>query len=97
MTKAAILNGDPKCPDLIASSVYDTKPVHYLIMSSGELRWVVCEKDMYNFDTGAKEPLQFLQMCYINDYNHQMGDVDIADHLRNNYRFDHWLRKRKWW
>ena len=26
-----------------------------------------------------------------------MGDVDVADKLRNNYRFDHWLRKRKWW
>ena len=26
-----------------------------------------------------------------------MGDVDIADQLRNNYRFDHLLRKRKWW
>ena len=26
-----------------------------------------------------------------------MGDVDVADKLRNNYWFDHWLRKRKWW
>ena len=27
-----------------------------------------------------------------------MGDVDIADQLRNNYWFDHWLRNRKrWW
>ena len=87
--KVAILKGEPKCPDLIATSVYDTKPVHYLSMSSEELKWVVCEKDVYNVDTGAKEPLQFLRMCYINDYNHQMGDVDVADQLRNNYRFDH--------
>ena len=66
-------------------------------MSSEELKWVVCEKDLYNVDTGAKEPLQCLRMCYINYYNHQMGDVDVANQLRNNYRFDHWLRKRKWW
>ena len=26
-----------------------------------------------------------------------MGDVDVADQLRNNYWFDHWLRKSKWW
>ena len=26
-----------------------------------------------------------------------MGDVDVADQLRNNYWFDHWLIKRKWW
>ena len=52
---------------------------------------------MYNVDTGTNEPLQFLLMCYINDYNHQMEDVDVADKLRDNYWFDHWLRKRKWW
>ena len=96
-TKAAVMKGDPNFPDLIATSVYDTKPVHFLIMSSEELKWVVCEKYVYNVDTGAKEPLQFLRMFYINDYNHQMGGVDVADQLRNNYRFDHCLRKRKWW
>ena len=67
MTKSAILKGNPNCPDLIETSVYDTNPVHYLRMSSEELKWVVCEKDVYNVHTGAKEPLQFLQMCYIND------------------------------
>ena len=51
---------------------------------------------MYNVDTGAKDPLQFLQMCYITYYNHQIGDVDVADQLRKNYRVDHWLGKCKW-
>ena len=96
-TKAEILKGDPKYPGLIATSVYNTKPVHYLSMSSEELKWVVYEKDMYNVDIGTKEPLQFSQMCYINDYNHQLGDVGVDDQLRKNYWFDHWLRKRKWW
>ena len=59
-TKSAVLKGYPNWPDLIATIVYDTKPVHYLSMSSEELKWVVCEKDVYNVDTGAKEPLQFL-------------------------------------
>ena len=61
------MKGDPNCPDLIARIVYDTKPVHYMSMSSEELRWVACEKDVYNFDTGDKEPLIFLQMCFINN------------------------------
>ena len=26
-----------------------------------------------------------------------MGHVDISDQIRNTYRFDHWLRNRKWW
>ena len=26
-----------------------------------------------------------------------MGSVDLADQKRNCYRFNHWLRNRKWW
>ena len=36
--KAAVLEGDPKCPNLVASSVYDAKRVHYLSMVSGEVK-----------------------------------------------------------
>ena len=57
----------------------------------------MCEKPVYNIDTGKKKLLKFQRMSYINDYNHGMGDDDIADQLRNNYRFDYIMRKRKWW
>ena len=30
-TKAVVLEGDPKCPHLVAISVYDTKPVNILV------------------------------------------------------------------
>ena len=34
----------------------------------------------------------------IDFYNHNMGSVDIADQLRNHYRYDtQWHRNRKWW
>ena len=26
-----------------------------------------------------------------------MNGADIADQLRNHYRIDRWMRKRKWW
>lgn len=96
MVKAAVLKGDNKCPDLVASSVYDTKPVHFLLMVCESFKWIVKEKDVYNVDTGMKEKMKFLCMAYIN-YNNEMGDVDIADQYCNVYRFDHWLRNRKWW
>jgi hypothetical protein len=37
-TKAAVLTGDPENPDLVAFSVYDTKPVHFLSMACTGLK-----------------------------------------------------------
>ena len=95
--KAAILVGDPGCPNLIASSVYDTKPVHYLSMISNSIKWVVKEKKVFNVDTNQVEKLEFLRLNQINDYNNGMGDVDLADQLRGVYRIDRFVRNRKWW
>ena len=50
--KSAVLEGDPGCPNLIASSLYDTKPVHYLRMVSESIQWVEKEKIVYNVETG---------------------------------------------
>eukprot|EP00957_Ditylum_brightwellii_P015355 1155713-Ditylum_brightwellii.AAC.1 len=38
MVKVAVLKGDPGCPDLVASSVYDTKSVHFLSMQCTEIK-----------------------------------------------------------
>ena len=40
---------------------------------------------------------QFLRTNLQNDYNHNINDVDMADHLRNHYQFDYWLSNRRWW
>lgn len=82
--------------DLDTTSVYDTKPVHFLSMVCKYLKWVLEEKIVYNVDTGINEKMKFLRMCYIYTYNHEMGDVDIPDQYQNVYRFDHWMRRRKW-
>ena len=95
--KAVVLEGDPRCPNLIASSVYDTKPVHYLSMISESIKWIVKEKKVFNVDSNEVETVRFLRLNQINDYNNGMGDVDIADQLRGVYRLDTWVRNRKWW
>jgi hypothetical protein len=82
---------------VVASSVYDTKPVHYLSMVSMRLEWIVVEKEVYNVETGKKEVLRFLRLNFINNYSHTMGHVDIADQLRGSFRIDAWIRNRKWW
>ena len=86
--KAAVLEGDPGCPNLIATSVYDTKPVHYLSMVSQSIEWIVKEKSVFNVDTNEVETLKFLRLNQINKYNLEMGGVDIADQLRGVYRID---------
>ena len=87
--KAARLVGDPDCPNLIASSEYDTKPVHYLSMVSDCIKWKKLERKVYNVHTNQMEMMEFLRLNLIHAYNHGMGDVDLVDQ---------WVRNRKrWW
>lgn len=95
--KVSVLKNDPGCPDLIAASVYDTKPVHFISMIAECIQWIVKERLVYNVDTGKSEVLRFLRLNVNDDYNNDMGHVDVSDQLRNHYRFDHWLRQYKWW
>ena len=95
--KAAKLVGDPECPHLVASSVYDTSPVHYLSMVSDSIKWVPKERKVFNVDTNCVEKLVFLRLNQIDSYNNGMGDVDLADQLRGVYRLDRFVRNRKWW
>ena len=44
--KSAVLVGDPDCPNLVASYVYDSKPVHYLSMVSSSIEWTAKEKNV---------------------------------------------------
>jgi hypothetical protein len=66
-------------------------------MIAEEIKWVVCEKKVYSSETSKVEAMKFLRLNINSDYNFRMNDVDRADQLRNSYRFDHWMRKRKWW
>jgi hypothetical protein len=46
--KAAVLEGDPDCPNLVAVSVYDTKPVHFITMVSECIEWVTKSRKVWN-------------------------------------------------
>ena len=63
--KADVLERDPGCPNIIASNVYDIKPVHYLSMVSKSIRWVEKEKMVYTVETGEVEDLKFLRLNQI--------------------------------
>jgi len=96
-TKAAVLEGDPECPNLVAFSVYDTKPVHFLTTACTSMKWIEKTKKVWDKDAGINTVLKFLRPTINDEYNNGMNNVDQADQLRGSYRFDRWMRKRKWW
>ena len=75
--KAAILEVDVACPNLLVCSIYGTKPVHYLSMVCDTLKWVAMEKPRFNVETSMVDTLIFLRMNKIHKYNNTMGGVDI--------------------
>ena len=64
---------------LIASSVSDTKPVHFLSTGARLLKWVSKKKKLYDKLANKDRIIEFLQMELQNDYNYSMNDVDILD------------------
>ena len=67
-TKVDVMKGNPKCQNLVASIVYDTKPVRYLSMVLSDLKWVLIEKYVLNVDAGRIETLCFLRINKIHNY-----------------------------
>jgi hypothetical protein len=51
-TKAAALEDDPECPNVVVFSVYDTKPVHFLSTSVKSLKWIEKAKKVYDPSKG---------------------------------------------
>ena len=62
-----------------------------------KIEWQRNTRKVFNPGSGSTQNVEYLRLNLINYYNHSMGDVDLANQLRNVYRFDHWLRQRKWW
>jgi Transposase IS4 len=80
---------------VVGISIYDSKPFFYLTTMDEALR-VVKTKE-YN-DPYTGEVKTTYRLNCIDNYNHGMHGVDVADQLRNEYRPDGlWWRNRKWW
>ena len=76
-------------------SIYDSKPFSYLTTMDDELHIVKTKE--YN-DPYTGEIRTTYRLNCINNYNHGMHGVDVADQLRNEYRPDGlWWRNKKWW
>jgi len=94
-TKAGVLEGDPKCPDIVAFSYYDSKPVNFVSTACTTLDWTEKSRKVFDVDAGAYVTMKFLHPNVTDEYNNGMNNVDQADQLRGTYCFDRWMRK--WW
>jgi len=97
LTKALVLEGDTECPNLVAFSVYDTKPVHFLLMSCSELKWLEKVKLVFDKKEEKRVQMRFLRCKVNDDYNNGMNGVDMTDQLRGSYQINRWMHKQKWW
>jgi Transposase IS4 len=59
-TLAAVLKGDDNCPDIVAVSVYDSKPVNSVSTIHKEIKWVENEKGVFSMVSGETESNKFL-------------------------------------
>ncbi|KAK3251406.1 hypothetical protein CYMTET_21062 [Cymbomonas tetramitiformis] len=83
---------------IVAVSIYDSKPVHFLTSIHSKVSMVDKVRQIWDAQENKKKELPFKRLNVIDDYNFNMNGVDIADQLREIYRFDGpWMRQRKWW
>ena len=96
-TKAAVITGDSECPALIAFSVYDTKPVHFLSTVATEIKWVRKDRKIYDYMVDDCVQMNFLRTNMQELYNYGMNKIDLGDQYRTYYKMNHWKRQTKWW
>ena len=94
---AAVCDGDPEMTPIICTSLYDVKPFYMISTVASEVVWTKKIMSIFCATKRKKVQVPFYRLNLADMYNNKMGRVDIGDQLRNSYRFDHWMRKRKWW
>ena len=97
MIGAVLKDKSGEVPPIVACSVYDTKPVHFISTVASNIEWIDKHRKIFNAITKKREMIIFPRLNLINDYNNGMGNVDIADQLRLQYRLERFIRNRKWW
>ena len=78
-------------------SIYDTKPINMLSTVESAVSWVEKTRKVWSAVHQEVRMIGYLRLNFIDDYNFGMNYVDMSDQLRNQYRPDHWMRKRTWW
>ena len=60
--------GVPLLPCLVAVSIYDTKPVHFLSMTCMSIVWIMKKRIIFDRETGYIHTMNFLCLNVNNEY-----------------------------
>ena len=91
--KAAVIDGVPDLTGLVAVPVYDTKPVHFILMCCNGIKRIQKTRQVYETKTDMAQDALFLYLDVNALYNHNMKWFGLSDQLRNVYWVDQWMRK----
>ena len=95
--KVAELKNESTLKGLVAMSLYDTKPFYFITNCWEKIEWIKKERKVWSKQQKKMVKMAFYRLNIMDTYNYNMNNVDIADQLAGVYRWDHWMRKRKWW
>ena len=65
--KVAVLEGDEDCKNLVACSIYDTKPVYLISNACEEVKWVRKERKLWHKDKNQYVNVPFHRLNLINE------------------------------
>ena len=94
--KATVIDGVSELPGLVAVSVYEKNPFHFLSMCFNSIEWVSKTWQVYDHDTKIVRDAHFLQLNVNDCYKYNMNSVDRSDQLQNVYWVDHCMCRYKW-
>ena len=95
--KVGHLEGDTQVRGLLELLYYDLKPLYMTTNADPKLEWLKKKRGVLKNDQKCVARIDFHHLNIIDEYNYNMNNMDISDHLRGSCRFDHWICKRKWW
>ena len=78
-------------------SLYYTKSLYLIIVACEGIKWIKKDCKLFYETQQKMVAAPFYLVNVIDDYNHFIVNVDIADQLRGSYRFEHRMRKSKLW
>jgi hypothetical protein len=70
--KAAVMEGNADCLNMVAVSVYDPKPVHFLSTSCQLIEWITKDRKLFLSSLGRIGKNKFLRLNINDNYNQEM-------------------------